>query len=324
MDVLANVIAATRIGNAILCGAEFRPPWGIRFDTENRAHFHIISRGNCWLRLNEDAKPLQLFQGDVVLAPFGGGHILSDSPDTPALPMAEALENCSRSLHCRTSDETLSGTGASSTALICGGYSFDHQERNPLLSLLPPIIHIPADRMEEGGGLQTVFRLLRNEVYEKSSGAETVISRLVDVLFVYVLRYWVANEPTTSASWLTALEDPQIGKTLALMHENPGKPWTVDSLASESLMSRAVFAKRFSALVGEPPHSYLTRWRIGIAARSIRESGKSLSEISREIGYESEFSFSKAFRRIMGLPPGEYRTREKMRQQNSEDLIPTH
>lgn len=130
-------------------------------------------------------------------------------------------------------------------------------------------------------------------------------------MFVYILRYWVANEPKNSAGWLTALEDPQIGKALSLMHENPGKFWTVDSLASESLMSRAVFGKRFSALVGEPPLTYLTRWRIGLAARSIRESRKPLSEISGEVGYESEFSFSKAFGRIMGLPPGRYRTREK-------------
>ncbi len=318
MDVLADVIAATRIGNAILCGAEFMAPWGIRFDSENRTHFHIVSRGNCWLRLDAESEPLQLFQGDVVMVPFGGGHTISDSPETPALPMAEALASCSRTIHNKKrSDNHCGALGApasGSTTLICGGYSFDHQEKNPLLSLLPHVIHISADRMEDGGSMQTVYRLLRNEIYEKAPGSETVIGRLVDVMFVYILRYWVANEPKDSAGWLTALEDPQIGKTLSLMHENPGRPWTVDSLASESLMSRAVFAKKFSALVGEPPLSYLTRWRIGLAARSIRESRKPLSEISREIGYESEFSFSKAFSRIMGLPPGKYRTREKIQQ----------
>ncbi len=306
MDVLANVISATRIGNAILCGAEFEAPWGIRLDQENRTYFHIVSRGTCWLRLDDGSEPLQLFQGDAVLVPVGGSHILSDLPKTPALPLAETLA-CSE--QNRPHKES-SPPDNRSTSLICGGYQFEHEEKHPLLSLLPRAIHFPADKTQEAGSLQTIFRLLRSEVTGRSPGSETVVSRLVDVLFVYMLRAWMSDESACSACWLTALKDPQIGKSLSLMHQKPQENWTVETLAGEVLMSRAVFAKKFSELVGEPPLSYLTRWRMGIAARSLRESQSPLRMIAQEVGYEAEFSFSKAFKRVMGLSPGQYRARE--------------
>ena len=117
MDVLADVLSATRIGNAILCGAEFEAPWGIKFDLESRTHFHIVSRGSCWLRLDAESKPLQLFQGDVALIPFGGGHILSDKPETPALSLAQVLSNCSRN------GQNNEQTGSAKQVPVQGRYS---------------------------------------------------------------------------------------------------------------------------------------------------------------------------------------------------------
>ncbi len=314
MDVLADVLSATRIGNTILCGAGFEAPWGIRFDAEPRTHFHFVSRGLCWLRLNEQAPPIQLFQGDVALVPFGGGHIISDSPDTSPLRLAEALA----SQACSLQHGGQSHSESNSTALICGGYYFEYEGKHPLLSLLPDLIHIPAAQTEGTESLQTVLRLINCEISHKEVGTTTVASRLVDILFVYILRAWLAREPELPAGWLTALKDPQVGKALALMHEQPGNHWTVEKLAKEALVSRAMFAKRFTQLVGEPPLSYLTRWRMDTAARMLRESEHVIWAIARDVGYETEASFSKAFRKARGLPPGQYRSKHRARQGESQ------
>jgi len=308
MDVLADVLSATRIGNTILCGAEFEVPWGIRFDPEPRTHFHFVSRGTCWLRLNEQAPPMQLFQGDVALVPFGGGHILSDSTNTSPLPLLEALASKACNLQIGRHSES------NSTTLICGGYYFEHEGKHPLLSLLPDIIHIPAAQTEGTESLQTVLRLINCEICNKQVGADTVASRLVDILFVCILRAWLTREPKLPAGWLTALKDPQVGQALSLMHKEPERHWTVGTLAKQVLVSRAMFAKRFTQLVGEPPLSYLTRWRMDIAARMLRESKHVIWAIAQEVGYETEASFSKAFRRTRGLSPGQYRSKHRVRQ----------
>jgi len=308
MDVVADVLSATRNSNRMLCGLEFEIPWGVIFDTEPRAHFHFVSRGTCWLRLNEQTPPIQLSQGDVALVPFGGGHILSDSANTSPLPLSEALASMACNLHNRRHSES------SSTTLICGGYYSEHDGKHPLLSLLPDIIHIPAAQTEGTESLQAVLRLIDYEICNKLVGADTVASRLVDILLVCILRAWLAREPELPAGWLTALKDPPVGQALSLMHREPERHWTVETLAREVHVSRAMLAKRFTQLVGEPPLSYLTRLRMDIAARMLRESEHVIWAIAQEVGYETEASLSKAFRRTRGLYPGQYRAKHRVRQ----------
>jgi len=312
MDVLADVLAATRIGNTLFCRKEFEGAWRMQVEHANQASFNIVSRGTCWLRMHNKSKPVQLVQGDVVLYPHGTGRVLADSFQATLFSEDQGL-----------SEQRLSGHGLSeygqvgaaqrhskegvSTHMYGGCYHFEHKGAHPLLSLLPELIHIQADEAKRASELQTTLRLLTQEVSREQPGARVVTSRLVDVIFIYIIRAWLERQPEHSAGWLGALGDAQVGKILGLIHREPHRHWTVELLAQQVSMSRAAFAKRFSDLVGEPPLTYLTRWRMDIAARLLRDTHSSLIVIAGKTGYETESSFSKAFRRTHGMSPGQYR-----------------
>jgi len=151
------------------------------------------------------------------------------------------------------------------------------------------------------------LRILSAELGEQRPGTQAIVGRLIDVLFVLVLRDWLDAEPDGSSSWLTALRDPLISETLSLMHARPEHQWTIDDLASQMAVSRATLARRFTSLVGEPPLAYLTSWRMDLAARRLRETDDSLDDIAASVGYASPFAFSRAFHRHRGLPPTSYR-----------------
>jgi len=298
MDVLADVLAVTRFAHSYLGYSSFVPPWGFKIEPAKVATFHIASRGSCWLMTSRDSTPIRLNQGDVALIAHGEGHILSDHPDTEIRDY-EAVAN-SQPQNARA----IPG----STDLFCGAFYFEQDCLHPLLSLLSPVIHLPADQALNNDKLQTVIRLLMYENSESEPGSTAVKQQLMNVLFVYIVRAWLALQPQRSAGWLGALRDPSIGKVLALIHESPQQRWTVDKLAGSASMSRAAFAKRFSDLVGESPLAYVTRWRMDLAANLLRESNSPINIVATQVGYESETAFSKIFRRSRGLPPGQYRT----------------
>jgi len=300
MDVLADVLAVTRLANTTLCSERFAAPWGLVFEPASRATFHIVSRGSCWLLPGADSDPVRMHQGDVVLLARGLGHALADHPDTPAE-------------HFGTYGGTLkSGPPEGDTvALFCGAYYFELDGPNPILSLLPPVIHLPADRAQRDHDLQAVVQLLMRESADPAPGSQTVITRLMDVLFVYVVRTWLKEQPERAAGWIGALRDPQIGKVLSMIHAAPQQRWTVDLLAKEAFMSRAAFAKRFTTLVQEAPQTYLRRWRMDLAARLLRETEGSVGWVANQVGYESETAFSATFRRSRAVAPGRYRARHK-------------
>lgn len=303
VDVLSDVLAATRIRNSVSSHPVLTAPWGFHVSAANRASFHIVSRGTCWVTMDDGSTPVQLVQGDVILIPHGEGHSLVDRPETPVFP---AEGGASHAMTAKKREASQASDGAS-TVLVCGYYYFEHNERHPLLALLPPLIHIPADEAESAGSLQTTIRLLTREMCHSLPGSATVLSRLSDSLFVFIVRAWLDQQPENAAGWLGALRDAKIGRALSLIHKAPNNDWTVESLAHEVSLSRAAFARKFSELVGEPPLTYLTRWRMDIAARLLRESEKSLIAIALSVGYETESSFSKAFSRIFGVPPGHFR-----------------
>ena len=299
MDVLAEVLAVTRLANSTLCSESFVGPWGLVFAPSNRATFHIVIRGGCWLLPGSGLDAIQLNQGDVALLPHGTGHTLTDQPDTSNQHFR----------HYGTPPAARDGPRQDTTTLFCGGYHFEQDGVNPITSLLPPIVHLPADSACGDRDLQDVVHLLMRESAKRAPGGSTVVARLMDVLFVYVVRAWLQVQPQHAAGWIGALRDPQVGRALAMMHEAPRQPWTVESLASAVDMSRATFAKRFTAMVGDPPLTYLRRWRIELAARLLRESDQRVGSIANQVGYDSATTFSRTFRQNRGLAPGEYRKR---------------
>ena len=297
MDVLADVFAALRIGGMIYAQSDLHAPWGMAFEKTNKAGFHVIVRGTCWLRVAH-REPLQLHQGDVVLLPHGWTHSVADTPNRRALAYEETLARQATGPRVTT---------AAATRIICGAYSLAAESERSLLSLVPPLIHIPAERATED--LRATMTLLSREAVEGALGASAASSRLVDLLLIYVLRAWIEHQPEGAGGWLGALRDPSIAQALASLHGNVSAPWELGDLARSVGLSRATLARRFRALVGVPPLTYLTRWRMTLASRQLRETSDALAQVASSVGYDSEFAFNRAFKREVGVAPGEYRKR---------------
>src|SRR3954454_1455673 len=301
VDPLAEVLDIGRVRGAVLAHVCANDPWGIRLSSTPGAAFHAITAGTCWLRLDGNA-PLQLMPGDVVLLPTGTVHDMVSKPNG----RARAYDRVAKEeLMTPDGDLLIAGPGAV-TRFICAAYDYDHEVAHPLLSLLPPVVHIPANAPGDGGPIQSTLRLLASELGGRSPGSRSVVTRLTDVLFVQVLREWLKRE-SDGACWLRALHDPQIAEVIAILHARPAEPWTLASLAQSVNLSRATLARRFTELVGQPPLAYLTRWRMDLAARRLRETTEPVNVIAQGVGYTSEFAFSRAFTRMRGQAPGRYR-----------------
>ena len=289
-----------------------RGSWGISLPPTPRATLHAATVGACWVRVKGHA-PIEQLPGDVVLLPTGAPHIVASAPAGPTRTWSKvAREQAGNPAH----ECVFDGPGpGSSTHLICAGFEYDHEVAQPLLSLMPPVLFLSGQEMPEGSPVHATLRVLRHELAARTAGSATVIDRLLDVLFVQVIRAWLGTEDRSGASWLQALRDPIIGRALSVLHADPAAPWTIETLAREVSLSRATLTRRFSTLVGEPPLSYLTRWRMELAARRLRETDKAVSAIARQVGYTSEFAFSRAFSRLRGLPPGRYRAELRQRRE---------
>jgi AraC-like DNA-binding protein len=174
----------------------------------------------------------------------------------------------------------------------------------------PPVLHLPAETAGADSPVQVTVRLLTAELDGRAAGSRAVVDRLIDALFVQVVRAWLQRDErdaNAGASWLRALRDPDIAGVLALLHDQPARPWTIGELARGTNMSRATLARRFTDRVGEPPMAYLTRWRMDLAAQRLRDTADAVAVIAKSVGYTSEHAFSRAFTRARGQPPGRYR-----------------
>lgn len=303
-DLLADVLAVTRVGATVISQAELVPPWGLEIDPMAEVAVHVVQRGTCWLRTTRPARSLRLDAGDLVLIRSGVAHAICDAPSTKPRPHREVLAAMPRrlaALPAAHADET--------TQVLCAKYLFQEVARHPLISLLPPLVHLAARDAQRYIQLQLALQLLHHEAVAAGRGSELVIPRLVDSVLVFVLRAWLDAQPIDAGGWFGALRDPAITRALSVMHRRPEAAWSVAQLAREVGQSRATFARRFAALVGEPPVAYLTRWRMCVAAKLLCETAASLDEIAARVGYETTAAFSKAFRRSHRDSPGRYRAR---------------
>jgi AraC-like DNA-binding protein len=296
---------AVRLRSRVFCRSELKAPWGIALERSHYAHFHVIERGGAWLRI-EGEEPVALAGGDLVVVPHGAGHTLTDALATKARPLAEMAGRRASEGGC----VVMRGGGeGAETQLVCGSFRFERREAHPLVELLPPLIHLRPAETPAAEWLEATLRFLAWETREAKPGTETIVSRLTDVIFVQVLRAWIESLPGGRGGWMGALRDRQVGAALALVHRSPERTWTNASLAEAVGMSRSRFAARFAALVGEPPLTYVSRWRLETAAALLQDGGLGLAEVAARVGYDSEAAFSKAFRRRFGTPPGAYRRR---------------
>lgn len=310
MDPLADVLDVARVEGALMAQVRASEPWGLRLAQATGAAFHVITSGSCWLRA-EGLQPIKLLPGDVVLLPAGMEHILSSTPRG----QARAFDRVAKErLISPSGDLDLGGAGIE-TRFLCASYVYDHDVAQPLMALLPNVIHLSAGELAHGS-IESTVRLLTHEVRGSDPGSRAIVNRLIDVLLVHVLRVWLAGHTDESPSWLHALRDAEVATALAALHAHPERKWTVATLAAEVGVSRATLARRFSEHVGETPLAYLTRWRMDLAARRLRRTDDTVESVARAVGYSSEFAFSRAFSRARGAPPGRYRANHKQEVRN--------
>ena len=199
------------------------------------------------------------------------------------------------------------GAGGPETTLICGAFEFQGSRANSSLAVLPQWIRVPKRESHANQWLSATLRFFQRETRDPGMGSETIIARLIDVMFVEAVRTWLKDQPHGTAGWLGAWRDPSIGTALGLIHKTPQKLWTVPILAAQVGMSRSPFAARFTELVGQSPMSYLKRWRLQLAAKLLQDQTLSLSAIAEQVGYESTAAFGRGFKREFGAAPGRYR-----------------
>jgi AraC family transcriptional activator of mtrCDE len=296
MDVLSDWMRTMGTAGVLLARTRLAAPWGMRMEASEEVSFHIVVEGGCWLRC-KGREPVELLQGDLVVLPTGAAHELVHEPRGRAEPLEELIARVRRAPPPK----------GRTSLVMCGAYRSDAGLAHPLLRALPPVAHFPAARIRAHAALAATVGLLVAEAERPGPGSDVLVQHLFDALFLYLVRAWAEEDAEARPGWLSALRDEALSRALARMHEKPAAPWTVESLAREAGMSRAVFARRFTQEVGEPPLAYLTGWRMGLASRLLRESEASLAEVASRVGYDSEFAFSRAFKRSRGLAPMAFR-----------------
>ena len=302
VDVLADALAAMRVGLPRSARTEVRAPWDLRFPLIDGVAFHVVIHGTCWLSpIDDRSQAVQLFPGDLVMVRDGTEHALADDPATPLTDFDPELADPSSPI----GRVELDGPGPA-TLMLCGAYQLGRGRAHPLWAELPDVVHVPA-RPARHVGLKAAIELLGAELETQRPGGDGIVPALVDAMLLYIVRAWLDEQTSLPVGWAGALLDPGIGGALAALHADPARRWTVRDLSATVGLSRSAFAERFTALVGSPPLTYLTWWRMTLAERRLRDSRDPLEVIGREIGYVSEYAFAKAFKREFGLAPGRYR-----------------
>jgi AraC-like DNA-binding protein len=304
-DALSQILGALRMQGTVYFQTYFTPPWGVFVpEYKNVARFHMAMRGQCWVRIDGEPEPIHMSAGDLVAIPHGRAHIMSDAPDREAVLVDEVV---SRSGYTGSGALVYGGRPSGpATQLFSGHFEFDDNVMHPLLSALPRYIHIPNTETMNAEWLDAVMRFVTAEVMGAKPGAEAIVHRLTEIIFIQVVRAFV-DKTGDAAGCLAGVLDPQLNKALAAMHSAPEKPWTVDAIAVEAGMSRTKFAERFRTLIGLTPLVYLTRWRMQLARRQLIESDRPLIEIAETAGYRSESAFAHAFKRHFSVAPGRLR-----------------
>jgi AraC-like DNA-binding protein len=302
-DPLSEVLQDLRLSGVSYGRCELTRPWGIDFPARPEARFHFVADGECWLRV----PPLgwtQLRAGDAALIPRGTAHAMADAAHEPTaviddLPVEEIGDRFY---------DLRAGGGGSRTMLCCCSVSFEEPALHPLLELMPPVLLVRGAGSDDAT-LPALLDAMAAEVTSHRVGTATILTRLADVVITRVIRAWVEAESRSdeTTGWLVAIRDPQIGRALAALHRRPGQRWSVETLAEVANTSRSIFAERFAAVVGMSPVRYLARWRMRLATLWLRDPRITVAEVAARLGYESEASFSRAYKRLLGVPPSAVR-----------------
>jgi AraC-like DNA-binding protein len=308
MDVLTSLLDGPRARGAFLLRSVLDPPWSLRI--RDRAPLTLVAmmRGEAWV-VPDHGEPRRLGPGDVAIARGPDPYTVADDPATPpqvvihpgqrcTTPAGEDLVEAMEWLGVRTWGNDPDG----SVVMLTGTYELRSEVGQRLLGALPALLVLPGDAWDSA-----LIPLLGDEIDKDEPGQEAVLDRLLDLLLIAVLRAWFSRPEAEAPAWYRAHSDPVVGRALRVLHNNPARPWTVATLAAETGVSRAALARRFAALVGEPPMSYLTGWRLALAADLLREPDATIGAVAHQVGYSNAFALSTAFKRVRGISPRQHR-----------------
>ncbi|MEV7063073.1 AraC family transcriptional regulator [Streptomyces collinus] len=308
-DPLAGLLEGPRARGAFLIRACFDPPWAVRVEDRAPLTVMLVVRGEAWI-VPDRGERTRLRAGDLAIARGPGPYTCADAPGTAPQAVILPHQECrypdgrplngSMDLGVRTWGDRLDGD----TVMLIGTYPMRGDIGGRLLDALPPLLGLPSDVWD-----CPLTPYLAEEMVRDEPGQEVVLDRLLDLLVIAALRAWFARPEAEAPAWYRALADPVVGGVLRLLQDDPAHPWTVAALAAKAGVSRAALARRFTALVGEPPMTHLTGWRLALAADRLRDSADTLDAVARRVGYGSAFALSTAFKRVYGVSPVEYRGR---------------
>ena len=315
-DALSDVLRAVHLTGAVFFNLDVKAPWVaetpparacVPYVMPNAGHlieYHVITRGSCWGGLT-DAEPVPLAAGDIIVFPQGDAHVLSSAPGMRFEPDMATYAG---------SDEAqlpfvlqFGGDGPEQAGIVCGFLGCDARPFNPLLSALPRFMHLPANSPHRSAWLNHIIQAAVDESVDKRSGGESVLGRLSELMFIEVVRSYIRTLSAEETGWLAALADKQIAAALNAIHGKPSQAWTLEELARLAGISRSTFAERFTQMLGQPPIQYLTEWRMQLAIGLLANGKDGIAQIAAQVGYESEAAFSRAFKKLIGSPPAEWR-----------------
>jgi AraC-like DNA-binding protein len=317
-DALSDLLRTVRLTGATFFDVAATEPWVVEQPPpefilpkilpggERLIAYHVVTQGRCFATVIGE-KPVALEAGEVIVITSGEPHVMSSSPGMRTDPVTpEAI--VAATAGPLPFSVNYGGEGPPSARLVCGFLACDARPFNPLMENLPRVMKARASE-DSGGWLSQFIRFAVAESADRRAGSESVLAKLSELMFIEVVRRYLETMPAQQAGWLAGLRDPFVGKALSLMHAHPAHEWTIELLGRKVGLSRSVLAERFTDLLGMPPMQYLARWRMQIAARILSNANASMASIAEQIGYESEAAFSRAFKKVVGVPPSAWRRR---------------
>ncbi len=290
MDVISNILRTFKLKAHVFLHSNFYGAWAVDTSGTLKSSFHMVSRGAAWLHLPDRKQPVALRSGDLVVFPHDATHAISNTITPPD----------EKTVFNQPGEET---EGSPPTGLICGYFEFQRHDWNPLLNALPEVMVIKGEDAANTALMNTVMQSIVIETESQQVGGDVVIDKLSEVLFIHIIRNHMLTN-SSSCGYLAALADRQISTAIVSIHELPGEAWSVESLARKAGMSRSVFSNKFHQLVQMTPMQYVTCWRMQQAHDWFANSGKSVAQVAESVGYQSEASFSKAFKKHFSYGPG--------------------
>ncbi|MEV6304406.1 AraC family transcriptional regulator [Actinoplanes sp. NPDC051861] len=308
MDPLGDLLDGVRAHTAAFCQAILDPPWGLRIDDGAPLALAIPFSGHAWM-VPDSGEPVLFQPGDVAIIQGPEPYTVADSPGTrPSVWVRPGnrlfdLDGVDITTSAKETAVSRLGRAEGSTVLASGTYQVSSFVSARLLASLPRLVHVPREQVRS-----PIVDLLATEVNRDEPGQQVVLDRLLDLALIATLRAWFARAEADPPGWYRAHGDPLVGPALKIIHDDPARQWTVAGLAAATGASRAAFARRFNDLVGQPPMTYVTHWRLDLAAEALRNTDATLASIARQVGYANAFALTVAFKRVRGATPQQYRT----------------